>query len=116
VSCNCDLDHPEPRIYRIYESYEILANLRIFHKLIFPPEPWINEVRFNFADGTNPVAQHSMVRFARTLMGKQAAEPPGLRMKPWYASSDAACTATFEASLRAACPAVSCSADSKTNL
>lgn len=36
----------ETRIYRIYDSREILANLRIFHKVFFPPERHVQEVRF----------------------------------------------------------------------
>ena len=54
-------NYPEPRIYRIYESYEILSNLRIPHKMIFPPERWINEVRFNFVEG--PIRLNSILWF-----------------------------------------------------
>lgn len=115
AACNSNGEYPEPRIYRIYESNEILANLRIFHKLAFPPEPWINEVRFNYANRTNPVAQHSMARFALTLMEKKtkAAEkmdvkteaPKKMAVQSWYAAPDKECTAKFQASQRAACNA-----------
>ncbi len=101
AKCVSNGNYPEPRIYRIYESYEILANLRIFHKLAFPPERWINEVRFNYADGTNPVAQHSMVRFALALI--TAAAEPKMDGKPWYSSPANGCTTEFQASQSAAC-------------
>ena len=106
--CNCNGTDPEPRIYRIYESYEILANLRIFHKLIFAPEPWVNEVRFNYASGSNPIAQHSMARFALTLMGKLSSAPSAKRTQPWYSAPDMQCTIKFQESQRAACGAAVC--------
>lgn len=102
-ACNCRGAYPEPRIYRIYESSEILANLRIFHKLIFPPEPWINEVRFNYKTGTNPIAQHSMARFAMALMDEESTSAEASTTQPWYASKDSECTAALEKSLIDAC-------------
>ncbi len=103
AACDCGRAFPEPRIYRIYESYEILANLRIFHKLVFPPEPWINEVRFNYAEGSNPVAQHSMLRFALTLIDKADSAQVTQNTQPWYAATEQACTAKFVDSQQAAC-------------
>lgn len=48
ASCECnsaDLNG-EARIYRIYDAYEILSNMRIFHKIFFNPERHIHELRF----------------------------------------------------------------------
>ena len=48
AGCSCDDSLPdgEPRIYRVYDAYEILSNLRIFHKIFFRPERHVQEVRF----------------------------------------------------------------------
>ena len=107
-NCSCNEGYPEPRIYRVYESHEILANLRIFHKLAFPPEPWINEVRFSYEKETNAVAQHSMSRFALALLKSKAKATTKKTRKPWFASSDKSCTSRFEESQNAACIAVVC--------
>lgn len=45
-SCDASVTDGEPRIYRVYDAYEILSNLRIFHKIFFPPERHVQEVRF----------------------------------------------------------------------
>ena len=105
ATCASNKEFPEPRIYRIYESHEILSNLRIFHKLVFPPEPWINEVRFNYRVGDNPIAQHSMVRFALNLMKEKPTATSKKDEKPWYSSKNSECTAKFQASQSDACNA-----------
>jgi len=48
AGCSCDpsVAAGEARIYRVYDAYEILSNLRIFHKIFFPPERHVQEVRF----------------------------------------------------------------------
>lgn len=102
--CACDAGDPEPRIYRIYESYEILSNLRIVHKFFFAPDAWVNEVRFNYARG-NLVAQHSMARLALTLAEKQSSAPAASYARPWYSAKVAECTGKFLASLQQACSA-----------
>jgi hypothetical protein len=91
--CACkDTLGPEARLIRVYESYEILANLRIFHKLIFPPERHVQEVRFPFQKSWNPISQHGMQIFAAKLyaevQGNYVAQPD----LNWYASKDPVCT------------------------
>lgn len=101
-ACDYSREFPEPRIYRIYESYEVLSGLRIFHKFFFPPEPWINEVRFSYSED-NPVAQHAMLRFALELMNETSASGSKKDHNPWYASDDDKCTSEFQESQRSAC-------------
>jgi hypothetical protein len=105
ATCDSNRELAEPRIYRIYESYEILSSLRIFHKLVFLPEPWINEVRFNYNSGDNPIAQHSMARFALRLMKEKPTTSSKKDGKPWYSSEYEECTAKFQESQSAACNA-----------
>lgn len=95
--CTCEPDAlrqlgvrlvPEARILRVYQTYEVLANLRIFHKLIFPPERHVQELRFPFEESINPIARHGMSPFAARLFelsGPQAAIPVGSR---WIASKE----------------------------
>jgi hypothetical protein len=104
ATCDSTRGFPEPRIFRIYESYEILSNLRIFHKLFFPPERWINEVRFNYSED-NPIAQHSMVRFALALLKEKLSTSSKIEGMPWYSSKDEECSDNFIESLNAACNA-----------
>jgi pimeloyl-ACP methyl ester carboxylesterase len=111
--CNCSGAVVEPRIYRVYESYEVLANLRIFHKFFFPPEAWINEVRFDYAESLNSVAQHSMTQLALKLVDKQNSVLLRPRASPWYAGIGNGCTARFESSLEKAC-SLSCAAKPAT--
>lgn len=84
---------PEARILRVYQTYEVLANLRIFHKMIFRPERHVQELRFPFEESINPIARHGMAPFAARLFelsGPQAGEPVGSR---WIASKEGdACT------------------------
>ena len=115
--CEC-LDElgAEARIYRVYESYEILSDFRIFHKTFFPPHRHIHEVRFAFQHSANPVAQHSMAKLASRLAGEAAAKSRAADGVPWFASEVASCTAAFVdkqavscrvkagSSLLAACP------------
>jgi pimeloyl-ACP methyl ester carboxylesterase len=88
----------EPRIYRVYDAYEILANLRIFHKVFFTPERHIQEVRFPNA------ASHSIVGLAQYLI-KNSVTPTN---EPWYAgkgkfSLHETCTAAFARKQRESC-------------
>lgn len=87
----CKGENREPRIFRIYEKGEILAYQRFFHKLIFPPEKWINEVRFNYNIEDNVFTQHSMTKFAFSLMDVTKSSTKDLT-KPWYAAQSAKCT------------------------
>lgn len=94
LGCSCGEQlGVESRILRIYESDEILANLRIFHKVFFPPHPHIQEVRFALDQGKDPVAAHNMRRLALELatLGQGGAVTPR-----WWVSDDASCTAKVE--------------------
>jgi hypothetical protein len=107
AGCRCDqpeLDG-EARIYRIYDSYEILANLRIFHKLFFDPERHIHEVRFENKQ------DHSMKELAFFLLeqaGNSKAANPAV---PWYAGrgkvegTGQSCTEAFIQAQRTSCSA-----------
>ena len=81
-SCNQNLAAGETRIYRIYDAGEILSNLRLPHKLIFPPERHIQEVRFE----NN--RSHSMVGLTNHLesvMSSPLKLLPNAPATPWYA-------------------------------
>ena len=91
----------EARIIRVYESYEILANLRIFHKIIFRPHRHIQEVRFPLDHSWNPVSAHGMHELADGLFGL-AGKRVGSSL-PWYASSDQICTSRFEEAQYSSC-------------
>ena len=93
-ACACDLvAPPEARIYRFYESYEILTHVRFVHKLFFAPNRHIHEVRFGFPASANPIGRHSMVQLAMA-MGAESAKP--FKGDKWYAGVGAECTARFE--------------------
>lgn len=78
AGCSCDQTLPdgEARIYRVYDAYEILSNLRIFHKIFFPPERHIQEVRFPHE------RSHSMLGL--TLYLAENAQSKGDRGTPWF--------------------------------
>lgn len=101
-ACECDSSdlNGEPRIFRVYDAYEVLANLRIFHKTFLPPERHIQEVRFPNA------ASHSMNGLALYLMGH--ANLPAGSSVPWYSgkgnyTATESCTAAFIRRQRASC-------------
>ncbi len=79
-ACECDFSalNGETRIYRVYDAYEILANLRIFHKFFFPPERHIQEVRFPNA------ASHSMKGLAFYLFDRANGKDTDTYANPWY--------------------------------
>jgi len=84
--CDCEtetLDH-EARIYRIYEAYEILGNLRFPHKLFFYPQRYIQEVRFSFPSSWNEVSRHSMKTLAFEMINL-AKTAPSANGGPWFA-------------------------------
>lgn len=105
--CSCDESvlpahfpklYPEARIIRVYEQNEILANIRFPHKLLFPPERHVQEVRFAFQkDQGTPLSRHRMIDFAQNLydMSLGVAKEDMLdsnTVKGWYASKDHSCT------------------------
>jgi pimeloyl-ACP methyl ester carboxylesterase len=87
----------EARIIRIYESDEILSNLRIWHKIFFPSHLQIQEVRFAFYDGRNSVNAHSM-RDLTFSMHKESKLPiaEAMAQQPWHASLAPGCTQKIE--------------------
>jgi pimeloyl-ACP methyl ester carboxylesterase len=103
-ACECSSNelNGEPRIYRVYDAYEVLANLRIFHKTFLPPERHIQEVRFPNA------ASHSMKGLAFYLLSHATSATAS--SIPWYTgkggyTSNESCTAAFSRSQRTSCEA-----------
>lgn len=83
---------PESRILRVYQTYEILSDLRFFHKLFFVPERHVQELRFPFPESFNQIERHSMQTFSDNLY---AASSDQLRYSggpKWIASRDNTCT------------------------
>lgn len=90
-ACRSQLN-PEGRIIRVYQTYEILADLRIFHKLFMPPERHVQELRFPFKSSWNPVARHSMYDFTRNLHEASGTRKPDAVGHSWFASKESVCT------------------------
>lgn len=98
--CRADLPDGEVRIYRAYDSYEILSGLRIFHKVILPPERHIQELRFPNAHS------HSMKGLAYYFL--QSARKAVASNGPWFAgqgnyASGQTCTSAFIAWQKRSC-------------
>ena len=90
----------EPRIFRVYDAYEVLANLRIFHKTFLPPGQHLQEVRFP------NLACHSMKGLAFYLVGH--ANSATTHAVPWYSgkgntTASESCAAAFARSQRSSC-------------
>jgi pimeloyl-ACP methyl ester carboxylesterase len=96
--CACeDKLFPEARLMRVYQTYEVLTGLRIFHKMVFPPERHVQEVRFHFpASHWNAVARHEMHKLALDLQQASASHAQSKPGVPWYTSSTPACTVKLE--------------------
>ncbi|MBL0085448.1 MAG: hypothetical protein IPP44_01845 [Ideonella sp.] len=105
-ACACrDELGSEARILRVYESYEVLALLRSFHKAFLPPERHVQELRFPFASTWNLVAQHSIQAFTKQLQAAAAPASAAASKAPWYASADARCTARLQTGQQQSCRA-----------
>lgn len=104
-SCNAKLG-AEARIYRFYESDEILSHLRFVVKMFLTPDRHIHEVRFGFADG-NIISQHSMPSLAKQLIEVSRGPRTAAR---WYEGVGEGCTADFEILQQKSC-ALEASAD-----
>ena len=94
AGCSCDplLPDGEPRIFRVYDAYEILANMRIFHKIFFQPERHVQEVRFPHE------GSHSMLGLTEYLHSN--AQVAKSTQSPWFRgvgelSQGVACTDAF---------------------
>lgn len=101
-SCRAELN-TEARILRVYESHEILSWLRFPHKVMFPPERHVQELRFPFERSWNLVTQHGMASLAHHLKDAGRASIPQSMSRPWYASADASCTARLKAGQARSC-------------
>ena len=102
-ACACDgAPPPEARIYRFYESYEILTHLRFVHKLFFAPNRHIHEVRFGFPASANPISRHSMSNLAFAMSKESTDASPSSK---WYAGVGEGCTARFESQQARSCAA-----------
>ena len=101
-ACECsstELDG-EPRIFRVYDAYEVLANLRIFHNIFFPSERHIQELRFP------NTAAHSMKGLTFYLMDIASATTAilflGIQGNRNCTATES-CTAAFFRSQRTSC-------------
>lgn len=90
----------EARVYRIYETDEVLAWLRFPLKLVLPLNRHIQEVRFNFDVG------HSMASLAMGMIEGVAGSPLGTRTQ-WWKGRDSKdgdnCTALYQEGLEESC-------------
>jgi hypothetical protein len=97
----------EARIYRFYESYEVLTHLRFVHKLFFAPNRHIQEVRFGYNESSNAIKRHSMMKLALNVAADAKSEPSRPYAVPWYAGQGArngrSCTAVFEDAQKQSC-------------
>jgi pimeloyl-ACP methyl ester carboxylesterase len=113
LACGCEIPalraegiviEPEPRILRVYQTYEILTDLRIFHKIFFEPERHVMEVRIPFEAPIEQVKRHSMKDLADNLFD---AAKPGVAYTggaDWLAArGDKLCTAALRDGQRASC-------------
>jgi pimeloyl-ACP methyl ester carboxylesterase len=99
--CDCMQElGQEARIYRIYETDEVLAWLRFPLKLAVPLNRHIQEVRFNVGNG------HSMSDLAKGL-AKAAAGKPMAQRNDWWrgkpTAEGAACTPVYASELKERC-------------
>jgi hypothetical protein len=98
--CNSEELNGEPRIFRVYDAYEVLTNLRIFHKIFFPPERHVQELRFPIT------ASHSVKGLAFYLVDNEDSATSD--SVPWYSgkgnySANESCTAAFIRNQQASC-------------
>jgi hypothetical protein len=102
VACNCQSSvlTGEARVYRIYETDETLAWLRLPLKLVLPLNRHIQEVRFAFGAG------HSMSDLAKGMIDGAGERTLALRGKWWKGrgeSTGKSCTAVFDERLNVSC-------------
>ena len=116
AACSCStadlselgVDHgAEARILRVYETDEILVNLRFFHKLFFAPERHVQEVRFPINESRNAVTKHSMQILAHELFVTAGDQRRYDKGTAWLASSNESCTKLLIESQALSCKASS---------
>lgn len=88
---------------RVYQTYEILANLRIFHKVFLLPERHVQEIRFPFDAPLNQIGRHSMQAFAHNLYEQSGAERRYTGASAWLASAGSRCTQLLVDNQRSRC-------------
>jgi pimeloyl-ACP methyl ester carboxylesterase len=103
AACNCAELYPETRFLRVYENYEILSVLRIFHKTFLGPERHVQELRFSFEGAWNPVGRHGMNFFASHLQSLAARQPVAPSGQHWIRSENQSCTDGLLLGQRASC-------------
>ena len=95
----------EARIIRVYQTYEILTNLRIIHKTFFPPERHVQEVRFHFDSSLNMLTRHGMAPLAQNLLDEAKKLSKGGDTSRWFYSragtKDASGTSCTDALIKA---------------
>jgi hypothetical protein len=101
-ACNCDKKNLgfESKIYRIYETDEILSWLRFPLKLVVPIHRHIQEVRLNFGAG------HSMSGLAKGMADAAEGREVSLRGDWWNGrptSDGKSCTNAYRESLEKSC-------------
>jgi hypothetical protein len=102
AGCDCkwDLLDGEARVYRVYETDEVLAWLRFPLKLVLPLNRHIQEVRFNTGGG------HSIATLA-SVMARAATRQPAAEGTEWWAgkadASGQSCTQRYRALLQTSC-------------
>jgi len=101
-SCDCQRRElaSEARVYRIYETDEVLAWLRLPLKLVLPLNRHIQEVRFKVEAG------HSMAGLAKGMIEEAGTSPLGARTEWWRGRNTAtgeSCTAVFQKGLEVSC-------------
>ncbi len=113
LACACEIPalrdegiviEPEPRILRVYQTYEILSDLRIFHKFFFEPERHVMEVRVPFEAPYEQVKRHSMSNLADNLFDAAGPNVNYRSGASWLAArKDEACTAALRNDQMASC-------------
>lgn len=102
AGCDCKWDalDGEARVYRVYETDEVLAWLRFPLKLVLPLNRHIQEVRFNTGGG------HSIATLA-SGMARAATSQPAAEGSEWWAGKPDArgnsCTQRYRELLRTSC-------------
>jgi pimeloyl-ACP methyl ester carboxylesterase len=113
MACGCEIPalraegiviEPEPRILRVYQTYEILSDLRIFHKIFFEPERHVMEVRIPFEAPVEQVKRHSMKDLADNLFAAAGSSVAYSGGAGWLvARGDNACTAALREGQKTSC-------------
>ncbi|CAD5374384.1 putative Lipase (Class 3) [Rubrivivax sp. A210] len=99
-ACNEAILGTEARVYRVYESQEVLSWLRYLFKLVLPLNRHIQEVRFDFNVG------HSIEQLAGSMKREAGERPLGVRDDWWHGKPDQEgrdCSAVFAERLKASC-------------